>query len=265
MGRNARKPPNYIMPVLARTFALFVLSCLYVPAVSTADALFPRSTRDEIIRVDTEGEASRFVRKADQIGLAPNTLILGEVTNIFREIDADIGVEVVFVTDLDARFEALGSSNILLEVSKLAGLQYYSASRSEMRLLFEESHFVESPDNRSRTSDPTVESLPAALSLYVLQRDLTFGENVYRFDFAATQSMIHIWFENITPYRYGPIRFIRSGDMRLHIYLFAEADRLIYYGFFGANAIRFPLVERTIYASFYNRIFALYSWFAERI
>ena len=265
MGNEDSKPPNYIMPAFARTFFLLILGCTSVHVPGNADELFPQSTNDEKTSVETKGEASRFIRKADEIGLAPSNSIFAEVIEVFRDIEADIGVEVVFVSDLDEPFETIQGANALLEVSELKGLQYYSASRGAMRLLFEESHFIDSPESRIPDADPSVESLPSELSLYVLQRDLTFGENIYRFEFTATPSMIHLWFENLTPFKYGPIRFIRPNDMRLHIFLFTDADRLIYYGFFGANSIRFPLVERTIYASFYNRIHALYTWFTERL
>ena len=264
MGHDFRVPPNYITITSPRIFAFLFLSFFALEGACRADDLFPLSTDDEMERVETQGEASRLIRDADEVGLAPNRSILAAVTNVFREIDADIGVEVVFVSGLDERFEILDSANTLLEVSKLKGLQYFSVSRGVMRLLFEESYFIESADNHIRRSDPSIESMPTSLSLYVLQRDLTFGENIYRFHFAATRSLIHLWFENLTPFKYGPIRFIRSNDMRLHIFLLPESNRLIYYGFFAANAIRFPLVERTMHTSFYNRIAALYTWFTEQ-
>ena len=79
--------------------------------------------------------------------------------------------------------ERAGLFNQVLALSTLTGIQYYSASRGTMRTFYESSQVIDGPDTKRVIPDPVYAEPPAALTLYARQKDLTFGDNLYRYDY----------------------------------------------------------------------------------
>ncbi|MDR0410203.1 MAG: hypothetical protein LBH18_07425, partial [Spirochaetaceae bacterium] len=102
--------------------------------------------------------------------------------------------------------EMLRVLNTLSSISSLAGLQYYSASRKAMRVFYEESEVVNNPQEKAPVADPLfADNAPPAFTLYARQKDLTFGDNVYRYDYAVHDNALVFTQTNCTPLRYGII------------------------------------------------------------
>ena len=98
--------------------------------------------------------------------------------------------------------ERAGLYNQLLSLSTLAGIQYYSASRKAMRTFYESSVVIDGPDTKKPIPDPAYPAPPASLTLYARQKDLTFGDNIYRYDYRTTQDAIFFMQENLTSLNY---------------------------------------------------------------
>jgi len=157
-----------------------------------------------------------------------------------------------------------GLFNQMLAVSTLTGIQYYSASRGAMRTFFEYSNAVDGPDTKYPIPDPVYSTPPAELTLYARQTDLTFGDNVYRYNYTAAKSGIFFVQENITDLTYLTVPVIGKGNLRSVIAVFDCGDTLLFYIVSMTKAAPVPVMGNRIGSSFSNRAEAFMKWFTGR-
>lgn len=243
-----------------------LLVLMMLPGIAfalTAEELgiLPEPNRIEFAQ---NGESARYFNGDELPELAPTISIRDQIRSDLKGIDANIGVEVLFDGGSEPTPEQmLQSANVLLSFSRLTGLEYFSASRERMRLLFETSYTTNPEHPGDRLPDQRVSVLPVAVHTGVFQRDLSFGENSYAVDFEATDNVLHLRMENLTSITYGPIRLMKPHAMRMHVYLVRGAGTSYYYAVFGARAFTFSLLEKRIFNSYYHRLAALYGWFVD--
>ncbi len=263
MPRGAAKSAHYITAKIASAIMCFYAG--FTAAVAD-EPPFPHLSAEERVDLSRTHELGRLFSNDELPSFAPTAEIADAVRADLRSLDSNIGVEIVRAAPPagDDR-SALELFNALLEVSSLEGALYYSHTRDTMRLLFEESYAIDSPESRIGIADPKMTDLPARGVFYLYQRDLTFGETVLAVEYSADRSGMHLVMENITAYSYGPIRIISPGGMRLHVFVLLRDDMLYYYSVFGAVSVRFLIFERTIFKSFSHRLEALYGWYMTQV
>jgi hypothetical protein len=154
--------------------------------------------------------------------------------------------------------------NELVAVSTLAGIQYFSTSRGEMRTLYETSHVIDSPSTRRPLPDPVFARPPQELSLYVSQRDLTFGDNVYRFGFFTSNGALILTQENITPLNAGIIRAVGRNNLRTTLAILDAGQYILVYSIAMAQAASVPGMRERVGNSFATRAQAIIQWFSGR-
>ncbi|MCL2761972.1 MAG: hypothetical protein FWD36_02040 [Treponema sp.] len=155
--------------------------------------------------------------------------------------------------------------NQLTALSTLAGIQYYSESRKAMRTFYETSQVIDSPESKKPLPDPVHSVLPNALVLHARQKDLTFGDNIYRFDYAASADAIFLMQENVTAMNVGIIPAVGKNKCRTIIAIIDTGDSLVLYAAAMAKAVALPGMGDRIGASFTNRVEAILQWFTAHI
>jgi hypothetical protein len=162
----------------------------------------------------------------------------------------------------DAERSALYNNTLAL--SSLAGIQYYSASRKTMRTFYEYSRVIGSPSSRSEFPAPSYPIPPASLTLYARQRDLTFGDNVYRYQYLAEGDHFIFIQENLTAMNAGIIPAVGKNKLRSLVAVIDAGDSLLVYAASLAKASALPGMGERIGNSFTNRAEAILKWFAGR-
>jgi len=157
-----------------------------------------------------------------------------------------------------------GLFNQLLAISTLAGIEYYSASRGEMRTFFEYSQVVDGPETKYPLPDPVYTSPPEELTLYARQTDLTFGDNVYRYDYLTARSGIFFVQENMTALTIALVPVVRRNNLRSVMAVFDCGDALLIYAVSTARALSVPGMGERIGNSFSSRAEAVIKWFTGR-
>jgi hypothetical protein len=107
--------------------------------------------------------------------------------------------------------------------------------------------------------------LPASLTLYVRQNDLTFGDNVYRYYFVVTQDAVIFTQENVTAMSYGMIPVIGRGNLRSVLAIIDCGDAVLIYAVSMARASSIPGMGGRINNSFTNRAEAILKWLTGRL
>jgi hypothetical protein len=154
--------------------------------------------------------------------------------------------------------------NGTMALSSLEGVQYYSASRKTMRTFYEYSRVIESPDSRRALPDPFYPEPPALLTLYARQKDLTFGENVYRYDYRAGEDFLAFVQENLTAMNAGIIPAVGKNKLRSVVAVIDAEDSLLVYVASLAKAAAIPGMGERIGSSFTSRVEAILKWFVGR-
>ncbi|MDR1635893.1 MAG: hypothetical protein LBR93_01015 [Treponema sp.] len=154
--------------------------------------------------------------------------------------------------------------NGVLALSSLEGVQYYSASRKTMRTFYEYSRVIEGPDSKRALPDPFYPDPPALLTLYARQKDLTFGENVYRYDYRAGEDFLAFVQENLTTMNAGIIPAVGKNKLRSVVAVIDAEDSLLVYVASLAKAAAIPGMGERIGSSFTNRVEAILKWFTGR-
>ena len=160
--------------------------------------------------------------------------------------------------------ERAGLFNQLLALSTLTGIQYYSESRKEMRVFYESSQVIDNPESKRPVPDPAYAEPQPSLTIYARQKDLTFGDNIYRYDYRTTSDAFFFLQENMTALNYGIIQAVGKNRLRSIVAVIDSGDCLLIYAASMAKAISvFGMGER-IGASFSNRAEAVLKWFSAR-
>jgi len=187
-----------------------------------------------------------------QSSLEPNLLV--ETLSLYRKPNA-ANWDMVQQTHL---------LNQLTALSTLAGIQYYSESRKTMRTFYETSQVIDNPAQKNPLPDPVYAALPDSVTLYARQKDLTFGDNVYTFNFKTGGDFIFFIQENLTGMNAGIIPVLGKNKCRTLIAVIDAGDSLLLYSIGMAKATPVPGMSDRIGASFTNRSKAVLKWFAGR-
>jgi hypothetical protein len=154
---------------------------------------------------------------------------------------------------------------IMRSIGTLEGIEYYSASRKKMRTFYAESYLIDDPKTKKRLPDPAPPapaSLPKSESLFAFQRDLSFGANVYRYDFESAPGAVRVIAVNLTRMSYSLVPVIAPEALKTRLLVIQAEDAIVFYAASGADAP--GIFKGKLEDSFSNRAEALFKWFAAR-
>ena len=193
-----------------------------------------------------------------------------------QSLGPSVMVEALFLYNKPGGGSTSGSSNSwseaqrtalfneLIALSTLTGIEYYSARRETMRTFYEISQVIDSPDTRNPVPDPVFQSPMSNLTIYANQKDLTFGDNIYKYNFETTGEAFIFTQENITPLTVGIIPAVGRNRLNSTFAILDCGDSLLIYALSMARAASVPGMADRIGASFGNRITAIYRWFTQK-
>ncbi|MFO7850180.1 MAG: DUF6675 family protein [Spirochaetia bacterium] len=238
------------------------------------NSLLPRE-RIEEIRSSEENGINRFFTSNEEAGLSPASPLSGELEEKAHSIDYAVGVESLHLIpdeDISQRLLSLPREEYLLElyntlrsISSLEGIEYYSASRDRMRLLFEESWVIESPEDSTRLPDPENSTIPDRDTLYIHQKDLTFGDSISRVLYRHEENALSMSITNETTMRYMFFPLLKEGNMSMQMLILPVKEGIVFYGLSTVDVMDLKVFHKKMRSSFTNRLIALKDWFISRV
>jgi len=155
--------------------------------------------------------------------------------------------------------------NSSLALSSLTGIEYYSASRRTMRTLYEFSTVIDNPSTKRPISDPVYASLPRELSIYARQKDLTFGDNIYRYTYYTFPDAFVFVQQNQTPLTIGIIPAVGRDNLKSIVAVIDTEEYLLIYLVSMAKSVNVPGMNQRIGESFSTRAEAIIKWFTNQV
>ena len=193
----------------------------------------------------------------------------GIIEKAREDLDPGIMVETLYLYKKPAaasrplwnEAERLRLYNGLLALSTLTGLQYYSASRKTMRTFYENSYVIADPSAKTAVPDPVFQIAPSRLTIFARQKDLTFGDNIYQYDYYSFPGAQILVQENLSSLNYGIITAVGKNRLRSVMAVIDAGEYLLVYAVSMARAASLPGMKERIGNSFSNRAEAMLKWF----
>lgn len=202
------------------------------------------------------------------LSLAPDHPLAKEMGDTIRAEDPSVVVEALFLWPKPhaAENEMLSVYNVLRAIGSLEGIEYYSASRKRMRLLYEYSSLVVGPDDLRPLADKRLEQIPShSESLFARQEDTTFGDNRYSIVVTGSKEYVTQVSTNLDTIRLGILPVAAPGNIRLRMLVLSTDDAILFYAASSARAMIVPGIKATLETSFKNRVAAVYLWFSKQL
>ena len=212
-----------------------------------------------------------FYRDTVETSLAPASPFTGGIRDDLSELAPRVGIEIAVPIPVDpivfSEDGILEVYNILRGISTMEGIEYYSASRDEMRIFYQESYAIDGPDDRTLIPDPFVDVIPERSLIFAYQRDGSFGRNVQRLEYTFRDGEILMSIKNVTTMTYRVFPLVAPGNLRTFLLIQPDREAGVL-RFYGNLAVRVPALfgmEERSRDSFYNRIVALHAWFTDQL
>ncbi|MDR0561275.1 MAG: hypothetical protein LBG73_01125 [Spirochaetaceae bacterium] len=232
--------------------------------------LVDSNRRDALLNQETVMEA-QF--KNPQPRLIPRYAFVETlVADLMTKTDPTLFVENLYIYKKASRAhlpawsgaERQALFNRVVSLSSLTGIQYYSNSRKTMRILYESSTVIDGPDTKRPLPDPVYGQPPQSAVLYARQKDLTFGDNVYRYIYYALPEALVFVQQNHTPLTAGIIPAIGKDNLRSVVAVIDAEEHLLIYAGSMAKAASLPGMNQRVGKSFASRTDALFRWFTSQ-
>ncbi|MDR2660037.1 MAG: hypothetical protein LBC27_08650 [Spirochaetaceae bacterium] len=182
------------------------------------------------------------------------------------ELKPSLLAESLYLYKKTSAFDKSVVLNALVSISALAGIKYYSASRKTMRVFYEESSVINDPKQKIPQPDPVFNNeVPARFTLYARQKDLSFGDNVYRYDYIIDDNAIIFTQTNYTPLVYSIIPAVPKEKLRVIAAVIDADDYFLIYAASMAKVPSLPVINKKAGASFASRAEALIKWFTQSL
>lgn len=251
-----------VLFVLSIACSLFAQDIGNVPdsVISTLDSFLSAEHRIELLK---KGQIFRSVYKENTI---PQFVPLFTISQTFAE-NWNKGNPVFLMEALYLHKKIQGDikdvekiSHIFRSISKLEGLQYYSTSRKKMRTLYEASYAIEDPKTEKQIPDP-IDNPATDFSIYVLQKDSTFGKNIYRCRFCVDTDSAGFMSTNVDILKYSIFKAIDPENLEISVAVTDLGGYLLIYMLTRANFNVPSAFRNRVQNSFRTRGEAAYGWF----
>lgn len=226
---------------------------------------FPSAAVSGLIEQGT-AQNTVYRKKGVSPSLIPASTLAKEAASFWKGDEAPFFIETLYLYKKAAQKQGLPGADtdrisvILRSLSKLEGLEYYSPSRKKMRTLYEKSYIIDSAASKKKLPDPVAGSADG-LSALVLQKDLTFGEYVYRYSWRQTADSVAFFSVNLDAMSYSFLKLIQPDKLRVSLIVQDLGDWLLVYNLTKADFTAVPGIEGKITSSFSARAEAVYKWF----
>lgn len=227
--------------------------------------VLPGSTVTQLLAQGKLQRVSYKDKNAEALKFLPSIEISKKIPELSTTTKKDFFVETLYLYRKKSSANAIqGNADkiamILRSISKLEGIQYYSTSRKKMRTLYEKSYVIDGPFSKNKIADPLSGSADG-LSLFAYQKDLTFGENVYKYSYYQKENSVAFVSNNVSAMSYSFLKVISAEDLHVSLIVTDLDDYLLVYAVTSANFLAIPGIDGKLNASFTSRADAIYKWF----
>jgi hypothetical protein len=174
-------------------------------------------------------------------------------------------IESLLMLKNDRPVTKLNIYNALCRISTLQGREYFSSTRGRNTVLFEEASRIVSASNLKKQNDPpNAPSMPPEETMFVMVKDVNFGNCYYRAEIKTAGNGIHYSLTNFKSINYI-IPVIKEGKLIIKLYLEPLREGILIYGLAGVDAADFAERHIDIPSTIAKRLDVIYGWIWDNI
>jgi hypothetical protein len=158
---------------------------------------------------------------------------------------------------LNSNFQEIFTN--LHKIQTMKGIQYYSASKKKMRVLFEDAYTVNSTEKRKKINDLT--DIKKTNTFAVYQKDNSFGKMYYNARTSISENTIHLNFISASSLKLGIIKLIGKENLQISASIYRVDGGIIFYGCLKADFNDILGIVKKKSDSMHNRLQAVFDWF----
>ena len=235
----------------------------------TQDQILDLQTRESLVIQDTT---------VTNLSLNPLTSIQSDLVDKRSAMRGNLNLQALVLQPIPDYLQGLQREildlflfNVFHRFSSMTGIEYWSASRQEMRIFYETSQVVNPQNPEASLPDPQFNRITGNSMLTIRQKDSSFGDNRYRVTIRPVEQThtgfpgFHISMENLTTMRYGIVPIASPGQVMIDLTLTRDDH---YFAFYGSAALGVPNifgVRDRAARSFTNRLMAIHQWFSNEL
>jgi len=230
-------------------------------------SFLPHEQQDKLFSL---GEVTNIAQNIDGLTLWQKSPFADAIRSKLKDLNSTIAAEGFFLInkpsvapeDLDPKI-----FNSFTAFSTLKGLQVYSVSLGHMETFLFDASLV-NPANRSqRLPDTTVTTVPLQADYVVYEKEERTGDSyaMFHLDYDKDNDTFAVAVRNLTGINWLIFALVNPGNLQTLFYVVPCQDRLVVYGLTEVETGHFFGLEKAKQKSFYYRMRALVSWFADNI
>lgn len=168
--------------------------------------------------------------------------------------------EAYYVLPKNEKVSMADISSMARSFSTMQGIEYYSNSNGEYKVLYPECYTVSGADGKTKVADDTYGSADGK-KIFILQNDNSFGKSVYEMNYKETDKELYFTSVNLDSLKYGIFTAVSPKTLKL-TFLIENGDKEIgFYALVEGDIASFPFIDDFIKDSFVSRLDAVYNWF----
>jgi len=188
------------------------------------------------------------------------------IDSIFAKKPGFLVEAIKVIPDAENRYSLLDVYNALGNIRGLKGRLYDSHTRNEKVPLFEEVTRIEGPRKNTPVADPPVASrIPPSETIYMLLKDVNFGNTYYRGDITLFQRGLRCSLTNNKNISYFFITVIKEERFTMQLYFEVISEGILIYSLAGADVSDFVSSRISMSSAIGKRLSVIMSWAAEGI
>ena len=255
----------YVFSTMRKDFLLiFPLFLMLLVQLNAQEGVITDETLTKLLY---KKELRSSIKPGIPLSLIPEFPFKDRIREEIETLNPTIGVEmlILYKNSMD---ELLSVYNILRSISTLKGVTYYSASRKRMRILFNDSYVVDSPEKKNRIEDPLVNVIPEKSEIHIFMKFSSLGKNIYKVEYLFQGDHIIMKIENLTTMKFSIIPLIpvvKPHHFINYFIVFPGKNNSFIYGLACTRFRTFLGIGKSKEESLYNLLKALYNWFIESL
>jgi len=188
------------------------------------------------------------------------------IDSIFAKKPGFLVEAIKVVPDTEGRYSLLEVYNALGNIRGLKGRLYESFTRNERVPLFEDVTRIEGPKKNTPVPDPPAASrIPQSETIYMLLKDVNFGNTYYRGDVALFQRGLRYSLTNNRNMTYFFITVIKEERFTVQLYFEVISEGILIYSLAGADVSSFVSSRISMSSAIGKRLAVIISWVDEGI
>lgn len=235
----------------------------------TFEELTSTLNADELEELKSFNSVFRYTKKRNELIYTPAVPLASKITERFGSLEPDVGVEAFFKLPYPEDMPGgvtrdLIMYNIVREVSKISGVQYWSRTKDRYRVLFDDVYVVD--EKRKAVEDKFVDRIPSYDSFEIHMDEANLGSDYYLAEYNFDGTDMSFSLTNTSNMSFL-LKVVGKEDMHIDLLLMPLEDEILIYGYCGVKLANPRFVNRIMdpFSSFFRRLYAMEIWFSNSL